>query len=153
MARSKTFDPIQAFWDKVEVRSLGTCWLWGGAISKNGYGTVRYNYVYKGAHVVAWEMFFGLVPFGKQLNHTCHIRNCVNPFHMYVGTQLQNLQDMWGRGKGLLRGENHPNSKLSDDDADKVRRDPRPLRQIATEYKVSTTLVSMIKNGKVRKSV
>jgi hypothetical protein len=54
------------------------CWLWLGAISGNGYG----NLGGRQAHIVAYELYRGLVPDGLELDHTCRTRCCVNPWHL-----------------------------------------------------------------------
>jgi HNH endonuclease len=82
------------------LNKTDSCWLWKGRIDKNGYGT----YGPKVAHRVVWTLLVGKIPKGKQLNHKdkiCPNRHCVNPEHLYIGTQKQNMQDR-------LRAGNHP---------------------------------------------
>jgi hypothetical protein len=85
------------FWNKVK-RSRG-CWLWTGAITSWGYGWFqRTAGVPHYAHRVAWEFTHGAAPNGLVL-HKCDVRHCVNPDHLYVGTQADNMRDMASRGR------------------------------------------------------
>jgi hypothetical protein len=85
------------FWRKVNKTS--TCWLWTRGITSWGYGwftraTRKANY----AHRVAWELTHGDIPDGLVL-HKCDVRSCVNPDHLYVGSQADNMRDMASRGR------------------------------------------------------
>lgn len=81
---------IQQFLTRVDVTS-GLCWLWTGAIAPNGYGKVWFNGRQVGAHRVAYMLFVGSIPPGKQLDHLCRVRHCVNPSHLEPVTQRENI--------------------------------------------------------------
>jgi hypothetical protein len=70
------------------------CWLWTGDLNWAGYGTVSRNARPKKAHREAWELLVGVIPSGKFLLHKCETRSCVNPAHMFVDTQADNVRDM-----------------------------------------------------------
>jgi len=84
----------ERFWAKVD-RS-GDCWLWTAGRTPTGYGQFRPGGLANSrhAHAVSWEMANGRrVAAGLQINHTCHVRACVRPEHLYEGTQQQNMID------------------------------------------------------------
>jgi hypothetical protein len=88
------------------LNKTDSCWLWKGHIDKNGYG----KYGPKVAHRVVWTLLIGEIPKGKQLNHKdeiCSHRHCVNPEHLYVGTQKQNIQDMIKSGTHPMKSKTH----------------------------------------------
>lgn len=145
----------ERFWAKVnksgEVRvaELGPCWEWTGAIAKRGYANFNFNGTTRGAHRVSFEMRNGSIPTGKQINHLCNFRSCVNPCHLYAGTQTQNLADRERFGT-IPRGLNHKNTKLSPHDVNSIYHDYRTPTQLALVYNVSKALISMIQTGKHR---
>lgn len=79
---------------------LGPCWLWTGAVNKNGYGSIGRGGK-KGPtanmHVVAFEVQFGPVPEGKMVLHHCDVKLCAR--HVYAGTHARNMQDRQERGR------------------------------------------------------
>jgi hypothetical protein len=58
-------------------------------------------------HRIAWQLHFGPIPFGKQINHHCDNGLCVRPDHLYLGTQAQNMRDAAERGRLLGRRRAH----------------------------------------------
>ena len=80
------------FWGRVEKRALGECWVWKGAPIKNGYGQYRRKgtrscYV----HRLVYEALVGPIPEGKFLDHLCRNRLCVNPGHLEIVTNRENV--------------------------------------------------------------
>jgi hypothetical protein len=97
---------VDRFWSKVNRDRLSDCWLWtASTMSDFGYGqfTVRcapgpQRHLY--AHRVSWELAHGPIPNGLQILHRCDVPLCVNPDHLFLGTQADNLID--ARQKGRL---------------------------------------------------
>jgi hypothetical protein len=89
------------FWSLVTKGSPNKCWLWHHNKSSNGYGNFL---IYKGgktktfsAHRVAYQLTFG--PTNLQVLHTCDNKLCVNPNHLFVGTQADNMLDKVQKGR------------------------------------------------------
>lgn len=83
----------ERFWEKVEIGASDECWEWQRATSDYGYGRFKIGDRTRYAHRVAYRMLIGPIPGGRQINHHCHNPPCVNPDHLYLGTQEQNNRD------------------------------------------------------------
>lgn len=84
------------------VTKRGGHWIYGGAKDKDGYGTTRTGSRKDGtrkmraAHIVVYEHYKGRVPAGTTVDHTCHVRGCVNPAHLKAATETQQLNNRQG---------------------------------------------------------
>ena len=72
----------------------GTCWIWKKCRNADGYGIISYKGKRKGAHRVSYEVFKKEITEKIQVLHTCDNPSCVNPDHLWTGTQSDNMQDM-----------------------------------------------------------
>jgi hypothetical protein len=105
---------VARFWAKVD-KSAGDdgCWLWTASCEGQGYGRFRVggrvnNRALK-SHRVAWELTNGPIPSGTGYHgtcvcHRCDVRRCVNPAHLFLGTQAENARDRDDKGRNV----NHP---------------------------------------------
>lgn len=103
---------VARFWNK--VNKTNSCWLWTGAtITTNGYGHIRIGNKKVRAHRFSWELHNGPIPKGMMVLHECDTPSCVNPGHLRLGTQADNIRDMISKGRRVYGA-----AKL---DPDKVR--------------------------------
>lgn len=83
------------FLQKIVINKKTKCWEWTAHKSKLGYGVMRYGPRALGvreAHIIAYEIFTGPVPEGKELDHLCRNRGCVNPSHLEPVTHHENMR-------------------------------------------------------------
>lgn len=83
--------PETRFWHKV-TKTEG-CWTWKGATDNAGYGQFHSSDKYWAAHRYSWTLRHGVIAPGLVVRHLCHNKSCVNPEHLAIGTQKDNIQD------------------------------------------------------------
>jgi hypothetical protein len=99
---------IRRFIAKFEAASPEACWPWRGALGMDGYGKVGIRGKHFRAHRVAYELFVSRIPDSLFICHTCDNRQCVNPSHLWVGTNHDNSIDRMVKGRGRAGvGERH----------------------------------------------
>ena len=82
----------ERIWQRFEVDRQTGCWNWTGAISAGSYGSIYYEGRMQKAHRVIWRLERGEIPDGLQIDHLCRNRRCINPDHLEVVTQSENLR-------------------------------------------------------------
>lgn len=134
----------ERFWEKVCESGSEGCWLWTATTDRKGYGQFTPTHNHKVlAHRFAWFLVFGAYPIGL-LCHRCDIPLCVNPSHMFVGTQSDNLRDM------VAKDRHHNNHKLSVEEASEIfsLRGKATQSTIAKKFGVAQSMISRIHLGK-----
>lgn len=101
-----TTKEIARFFDKVQITKH--CWPWVNPLKNTGYGRFRFKGRMISAHRFSYELFVGPIEPGKCILHRreCGKRNCVNPNHLYMGTNADNMRDKALWGHSLSRGAN-----------------------------------------------
>jgi hypothetical protein len=119
------------------------CWLWLGSLSAGGYARITVGRSIN-AHRVSWQLFRGEIPADKpHVLHTCDMRCCVNPDHLFVGTNADNVADK------VAKGRQARSAKLTTDIVRLIRADGRSQRVIAESYHVTQSNVSRIKSREI----
>jgi len=140
------------FWPKVDKRGPDECWEWKASKGSRGYGHFRTYPTADRAHRVAWELtHHDPIPDGMCVCHVCDNPGCVNPAHLFVGTQGDNVRDSWAKGRGkhqVHTGEDHPMAKLTETDVKFIRHWAKrgyTLQEIGDVFGVSFQTISRIK--------
>jgi hypothetical protein len=137
---------LERFNNKWIPEPYSGCWLWTACLDKRGYGKVKANSKYEAAHRLSWKLHRGDTN-GLHVCHKCDTPACVNPDHLFLGTNLENHQDSSRKGRSS-RGEKRSNAKLTSDQVIAIRDDPRTLMEIAADYGMHFAYISLIKARK-----
>ena len=144
----------------------GGCWLWTAHVHAIGYGVFR---VAPGrivqAHRFAYESFIGPIPEGMKVCHKCDVRHCVNPDHLWLGTQKENVRDMWAKGRAPKRSSGHKRpdngsrnrailGKLTREQVLEIRQNPNVrLIDFASRFGVDSSIICHVRAGRTYKDI
>lgn len=144
------------------VHKTDTCWLWQGGKGSHGYGEINLGNKVLLTHRLSYEIHYGSIPEGFHVCHKCDVRACINPAHLFLGTPLDNMQDMKKKGRQIhdpssyTNGEKVHTAKLKRAQVIAIRqRVASGDRQIdvARELGISTYMVWAIVHRKTWKSI
>lgn len=131
---------IARFWSK--VNKTKKCWVWVGRIGTHGYGVFSIARKNFRAHRFSYSIIHGDLN-GLSVLHKCDNPACVNPDHLFLGTQNDNIKDMVAKGR-------NPTSKLTIEVVSEIKKDIRSgakVKDVAKKYGISLGMSSLIKNG------
>lgn len=132
------------------------CWNWLGKITPNNYGTFcRLGEL--SAHRLAYKLFVGRIPKGLSVLHKCDNPGCVNPFHLFIGSQVDNIKDCENKNRDLKRhGSEHPYAILTENQIPeifKLKQQGMVQNDIARKFNVAPMTISDILRRKTWKHV
>lgn len=149
--------PAERFWLKVNKNGaiprhaphLGPCWLWTGARRSGGYGHVNVAGRFVAAHRFALQLTGSQPRNDLAVLHRCDNPPCVNPEHLRIGTQAENVHDMISKGRQrYVIGESNASAKLTASAAIDIYHCNEANAVIAARFGIDQTVVSRIKTGK-----
>jgi hypothetical protein len=89
------------FLEKVELIPFHSCWVWTGKVNAQGYGMIWHQGVECRANRISYLIHYGVDPGELKVCHRCDSPICVRPDHLFLGTQAENIRDMWSKGRGV----------------------------------------------------
>jgi hypothetical protein len=136
---------IIRFWSKVKKSSTdnNNCWIWIGALNEKGYGRFKLGRKMIKAHRFIMSVYNSFPTPDIQVLHTCDNPSCVNPSHLFFGTNNDNMQDKKYKGRGTI-GEKNPGAKLTERDIISIRQDGRSKQELADAYDISVGAIDNI---------
>jgi len=130
--------PLERFLRYVRPGLSTECWLWKGSLNSNGYGQIYIDGRPKGAHVLSYLLYRGEVPSGLWVLHTCDVPTCVNPDHLWLGTNADNSRDRALKRRCYQR-------KLTDSQVLEVHRCTESACSLARRFGVSPAAISAVR--------
>jgi hypothetical protein len=138
---------MDRFWQKVE--KTDGCWNWTAGTSEKGYGLFSVNNRNQRAHRVSYAMANGPIPDGMQVLHDCDNPRCVNPKHLFLGTNADNMADKVAKGRQAHfcpgRGESAPNARLTESQVLAIRASSGTHREVAEKFGMSRKQIEDIR--------
>ena len=143
----------ERFWPKVDVCGEDDCWEWTACKDKAGYGYMTVNAKPRLATHVLFYLRKGHWPAkGRTCNHHCDNPPCLNPKHLYLGTQASNARDMVQRGRHryvVRKGERNGSAKLTEKEVRQIRqrykRGGTTYKELGQKFDISNTTIRDIK--------
>ena len=153
ISQSKIIENFELRINKNPTVGNTDCWVWTGSATPNGYGQFSCgNYKTILAHRFAYSLWIGEIQDGKLVCHSCDNKWCVNPKHLFLGSEKDNIQDAIIKRR-LRFGEIHHNSKMTDTQVASCRskwRSSADTRSLASEFGVSRSTIQRIVGLKSR---
>ena len=134
----------------------GPCWEWSGRVDDRGYGVVKVKRKAWKAHRLAYTVWVSEIPEGLVVRHKCDNLPCVNPKHLELGTQAENVRDMILRGRDYRGEPRKTNAILSEDDVRNIRvryEKGESCSHIAEDYPVTKSNVWSVATRKTWRDV
>lgn len=144
--------------ERVEIytqRGRG-CWTWTGHKDPNGYGRLNVKNKPMLAHRLSYEVHVGPIPAGKVLCHRCDNPSCVNPAHLMVGEQADNVADMARKGRARkkgLKGSAHHQALLTEELVRTIRASDLSARELSESLGVSKTAIYEVRSRRTWKHI
>lgn len=151
MSKRNTLDSFAEVLDTFLGVPEDECWNWPLSKDTNGYGHYRINKILCKAHRLSYLYFNQSLEKGLFVCHTCDNPSCVNPHHLFIGTNSDNMLDMYKKGRGNTVEKLA--KKLNTDEATQIKNAVGTHQVIADHYGINRSMVGKIKAGKCWKNV
>jgi HNH endonuclease len=149
----------ERFLTKINKTEAG-CWEWTAFKNKLGYGQISMGRRGEGrslAHRVSYSIYKESIPAGMLICHACDNPGCVNPDHLFMGSQSDNMRDCSNKGRVnksiKLLGEKHARSKLSEDDVRLIRSTKGRTTELSKQLGITTANIKYIRRGETWRHV
>ena len=137
------------FRSKIEISGLDECWEWIASKNAQGYGFLSVGGKQVGAHRVSYQLHHGPIPEGLHVLHSCDNPSCVNPAHLHLGTNADNVRERNERDRSA-REVSHGQAKLNCSDVVEIRQryvnKSNTQTELAHTYGVARTTIQQIVN-------
>lgn len=140
---------ISKIWSRIKVGQKDQCWEWDRSANRARYPSVRCQAMQSNVkpHRVVYALLHGVTDAEMVVCHSCDNPMCCNPYHLFLGTQKENVADMHAKGRRHCNyGKRHHLNKFSEEVVRKIADDPRGAPTIAKEYGVSVSQVYRIRH-------
>lgn len=125
------------------------CWVWIGRTNAGGYGEFFHDGKVHKAHRMSWTTYKGPIPECKQVLHSCDNTYCINPDHLFIGTHVDNMQDMAKKKRGRnSTGEANPHALLTETQVKEIRELNGDAADIGARYGVGRHVIYQIRKRK-----
>ena len=124
------------------------CWEWVGYFGAGGYGAMSRGGKNCSAHRISYEAYKGPIPKGMVVRHSCDNPACINPDHLSIGTQKDNMADRDARGRRDVKGEQIGTAKLTETEVLEIKASSESLVTLAARYGVDRSNIWQIRSGK-----
>ena len=144
------------FWKKISKEKSG-CWIWLGTKNEYGYGRINRGNKKLYAHRVAYNLANSVILQTKEIvRHICHNTSCINPDHLEIGTQKDNIDDKV-KANRQHKGEKSPSSKLTENKVIELRKrywiNRESISDLANESKVKVSTLHECLQSKTWKHI
>lgn len=149
----------QRFWQNVK-KNKHVCWIWKGKTPHQRYGQLNIKQNNKrrpyAVHRISWLIHYGYIPKDLKVLHKCDNYACVRPDHLFLGTQADNVKDMWQKGRAkVLKGSQKATAKLTEQQVMQIKQEYKKGMGsiLAKKYGISKDVILTIVNNKAWKHV
>ncbi len=132
-----TTDKIKSRFESYIYYAIDGCWYWIGHTNNHGYGIFTIKHKNLKASRVSYSIYKGDIPDKMNVLHTCDNRSCVNPDHLYIGGQSENMRDMLSRNRWI--------NKLTLEDVAFIRSSNDDYKSLALRFGVKDRTIYKVK--------
>ena len=148
--RKSTFERFLEKINKDDPSSNG-CWFYNNGKDRDGYGMISINDHPRKAHQISYMTFKGPIEKDKHVCHSCDNPSCINPVHLFLGTNKENMRDKINKGRDRVRGEQNVKSILTDELVKQIllEKDHLTIAEIARKHGLSWEHASAVIKRKI----